>query len=156
MDQALWPELHQDHPLGVFLAARSVRGLDRAVYRIDDAAPQWISDLPPEAGLASMVLQPEFAGAAALLLVTGSLAGATAAQGAHGHRILLARSGAMAETAWLAAVQRGLGGSIFAGFLPAALRSLIRVDGYVRTQLLAVAVGHPTGAAEPTTASASG
>ena len=155
IDAVLWPEPARRQPLEVVVAARAVIGLDPAIYVFRDG-PVRLADLPSGDGLAGMVLQPEFAQAAALLVVTGSLADAIATDGSHGHRRLLERSGAVAETIWLAAVRRGLGGSIFAGFLPSALRSLAGVDGFRRTQLLAVALGHPLDSAEPDAVSATG
>lgn len=142
-DHVIWPAEAEASPLDFLVVARNVTGLPPAVYRDVNGAVQPIAALPGRDGLSGMVLQPEFALAAALLLVVGSLQDALATAGSHGHRILLERSGAASESAWLTAVHRGLTGSIFAGFLPSALKSLAAIDGFRRTQLLALAIGHP-------------
>ncbi|WP_051471146.1 nitroreductase family protein [Patulibacter minatonensis] len=90
-----------------------------------------------------LVLQREFAGAAALVFVMGSLRAAEERHGAHGHRLGLVRAGAAAHAGWLHAIETQLTGTVFAGALPTALRGLAGVDGSERTQLFALAVGHP-------------
>lgn len=146
IDAVLWPSLHTSQPLRFMVAARHVTGLTSGVFEITPDGFRPEVALPDAGVLADMVLQPEFAEAPALFLVVGSLEAAVREDGGHGHRVLLERSGAAAESAWLAAVDRGFGGSIFAGFLPSALRRFTGIDGYRRTQLLALALGVPIGA----------
>lgn len=141
IDATLWADLAKDDPLRFYVAARAVSGLPRALYVADDALRQ-AADLPEQA-LQDMVLQPEFAQAPMLLLVVGSL---ETALDAHGHRVMLERSGAACEAACLTAVAQGYAGSIFAGFLPSALKRLTGIDGFRRTQLLALAVGNAASA----------
>ncbi|MER5639332.1 nitroreductase family protein [Kitasatospora sp. NPDC002227] len=145
-DAALWPAEHQARPLEFLVVAGEVTGLPRAVHRW---GPDGFEPLVALDGteLSTLVLQPEFALAPALVLAIGSLESALQAHGSHGHRQLLERSGAVCEAAWLTAVHQGLEGSIFAGFLPSALKRLAGIDGFRRTQLLALAVGHAVGGA---------
>ena len=53
----------------------------------------------------------------------------------------MTRAGAAVYAMWLEAVARGLVGSVFAGFLPAAVRLPLRCDGVSRHPLFAVALG---------------
>lgn len=143
IDRAVWATSAHHVPLRVLVAVRAVAGLDAGLFELAEG------ELDPagveRAGLSigDMVLQPEFADAAAIILVVGPLATALARYGAHGYQTLLVRAGAACEAAWLSAVRDGLSGSIFAGFLPSGLRDLAGVDGYNDTQLLALALGHP-------------
>ncbi|MEU8924979.1 nitroreductase family protein [Kitasatospora sp. NPDC048545] len=141
-DAALWPAEWAARPLEFLVAARTVTGLRPAVHRYGPDGFEPIADIVGVEQLRALVLQPEFALAPAILLATGSLEDALESAGSHGHRRLLERSGAACEAAWLTAVDAGLSGSIFAGFLPSALKRLVGIDGFRRTQLLALAVGH--------------
>ena len=93
------------------------------------------------ADLRSMTLQPEFGDAALIVVLVGSLIDAVGGDGPNGHRQLLQRAGALAELVWLSAVREGYGASIFAGFLPAELKSRLEFDGMSTLQLIAIAVG---------------
>ncbi|MEU6970951.1 nitroreductase family protein [Kitasatospora aureofaciens] len=141
-DAALWPTERAARPLEFLVAARAVTGLRPAVHRYGPDGFEPLADIAGAEQLSALVLQPEFALAPAILLATGSLEDALEAAGSHGHRRLLERSGAACEAAWLTAVDADLSGSIFAGFLPSALKRLVGIDGFRRTQLLALAVGH--------------
>ncbi|MGW3041161.1 nitroreductase family protein [Kitasatospora sp. NPDC001159] len=141
-DAALWPVERAARPLEFLVAARTVTGLSPAIHRYGSDGFEPLADISGAEELGSLVLQPEFALAPAILLATGSLEDALESAGSHGHRRLLERSGAACEAAWLTAVDEGLSGSIFAGFLPSALKRLVGIDGFRRTQLLALAVGH--------------
>jgi nitroreductase len=57
--------------------------------------------------------------------------------------LLLARAGAAAHAAWLAALGMGLDGTVFAGLLPAAVRELAGTDGYTSAPLFAFSLGWP-------------
>ncbi|MFH8386554.1 nitroreductase family protein [Kitasatospora sp. NPDC018058] len=141
-DAALWPLEWAARPLEFLVVARAVTGLRPAIHRHGPDGFEALADISGTEELSALVLQPEFALAPAILLATGSLEDALDSAGSHGHRRLLERSGAACEAAWLTAVDGGLSGSIFAGFLPSALKRLLGIDGFRRTQLLALAVGH--------------
>jgi nitroreductase len=148
----LWPLLAKTHPLEHLLVIRNVVGVESGIYQAGpDEEMIRRFDLPEVAQVEEMVLQPEFALAPMLFLTVGSLERALEWAGDHGHRVMLERSGAASEAAWLAAVDLGLGGSIFAGFLPSALRQLAGIDGFRQTQLLALAIGEPLAGAQPST-----
>ncbi|BCY08346.1 hypothetical protein [Actinoplanes sp. L3-i22] len=144
MDVEAWPR-EQQAGLGLelYLAAWRVDGVDTGLYRYlpEQRALRRVADLPSGAEAAELVMQEEFAEAAALLLITGNLAGAIDRHGSHGHRLLLTRGGAAGHAAWLAALRLRLVGTVFAGLLPHVLRERAGADGYHRAPLLAFAAG---------------
>lgn len=145
-DRAAYPaEVEAGLGLQLLAATRAVDGIAPALHVLvpDGRALQRIADLPQGDAAADLVLQREFADAALTVLVIGDLEAACARHGDHGHRSLLIRAGAAAHAVWLTAIARGLGGSVFAGALPGALRELAAADGARRLQLFACAVGHP-------------
>jgi hypothetical protein len=142
IDTALWPLDASVAPLRYFAAVNRVEGLAPGIYELLGTGVEQKYPFTGNEGLAEMVLQPEFAGAAVILLVTGDLNRAVQYRGGHGHRNLLSRAGAACEYAWLTAVKEGLVASIFAGFLPSALKKFMRLNGYDDLQLLALAIGN--------------
>ncbi|MBV9110953.1 MAG: nitroreductase family protein [Gemmatimonadetes bacterium] len=88
-----------------------------------------------------LLLQAEFASAAALLFAVGDLAGAVASEGPAGHRRLLMRGGGALQRMWLAAAGSGLAGCIFAAFHRRVVQPHLHVDGLTRVALAALAVG---------------
>ncbi|MHC3394135.1 nitroreductase family protein [Streptomyces lavendulocolor] len=146
-DRAAWSDHDAGAGLEFLVAARDVTGLPAALYLYSSADGAFVrlADLPAGDAAEDLVLQLEFARAPAIVIVCGPLAASLDRHGEHGHRLLLTRAGAAAHTAWLTALDRGLVGSIFAGFLSSALKPLVPVDGYRSAQLLAFACGHPAG-----------
>lgn len=128
--------------LTLLLVAWNVEGLPAAAYRYDGAAHALVEIGPaPSAPAGSLLRQPEFATAGAVVEVAGDLAAAVARLGSHGHRLLLVRAGAAAHRAWLAALSADLAGCIFEGLLDAPLRESCAVDGWARARLVALALG---------------
>jgi hypothetical protein len=152
-DAALWPNERAARPLELLVVGRAVTGLRPGVHRYGPDGFESLADISEPEELGGLVLQEEFALAPAVLLAIGSLEDALESAGSHGYRRLLERSGATCEAAWLTAVDDGLSGSIFAGFLPSALKRLVGIDGFRRTQLLALAVGHVSSTWPTSTAS---
>lgn len=145
-DSDLWPGEHRASPLELLVAAWRVQGLETGLYRY--RAPHGLAragSLPPADEARELVLQLEYSAAPALVLVVGDLRSMLRRHGSHGHRLLLVRGGAAAHSGWLAAIGAGLDGSVFAGFLPVALRELAGLDGYTRMQVFALAIGPPIG-----------
>ncbi|MCT1395249.1 nitroreductase family protein [Microbacterium sp. p3-SID338] len=140
VDAALYPHEAGAHPLSLLVFARRVHGIEPAVYETTGGSLARRA-LMDSVSLRDVVLQPEFAESAAILVAMGSFA--TEHSNAHAHRRLLSRAGSGLEAVWLSAVAAGLSGSIFAGFLPSALAQLGIANGYDRLQLLALAVGSP-------------
>jgi hypothetical protein len=144
-DRHHWPDEPGCCDLLPVLVAQRVHGLPRAVYELDpvDRTATPVMDLPTPADIEALTLQREFASAAAIVAVLSDVDRAEARHGAHGYRRLMTRAGATVYAMWLEAVARGLVGSVFAGFLPAAVRLPLRCDGVSRHQLFAVALGSP-------------
>lgn len=146
MDARSWPgEREAGLGLEFFCAAWRVTGVDTGLYRYLPGrnALRRVASLPGGQEAAELVMQSEFAEAAALLVITGNLAGALERHGSHGHRLLLSRAGAAGHAAWLATLRLHLAGTVFAGLLPHVLRERAAADGYHRAPLLAFAAAHP-------------
>ncbi|HEY0531945.1 MAG TPA: nitroreductase family protein [Actinoplanes sp.] len=146
MDARGWPaERAAGVDLELYCAAWRVTGVDTGLYRYRPQRSELcrVASLPDGPEAEELVMQQEFAQAAALLVITGNLAAALARHGSHGHRLLLSRAGAAGHAAWLAALRLGLAGTVFAGLLPNVLRERAGADGYHRAALFAFAAGHP-------------
>ena len=146
MDADGWPgERDAGVDLELYCAAWRVTGVDTGLYRYlpGQSALCRVAGLPDGPEAEELVMQREFAQAAALLVITGNLAAALARHGSHGHRLLLTRAGAAGHAAWLTALRLGLVGTVFAGLLPHVLRERAGADGYHRAALFAFAAGHP-------------
>jgi hypothetical protein len=146
MDARGWPaERAAGVDLELYCAAWRVTGVDTGLYRYRPEGSELcrVANLPDGPEAEELVMQEEFAKAAALVVITGNLAAALARHGSHGHRLLLSRAGAAGHAAWLAALRLDLAGTVFAGLLPSVLRERAGADGYHRAALFAFAAGHP-------------
>ena len=146
MDAGGWPaERAAGVDLELYCAAWRVTGVDTGLYRYlpQKSALCRVASLPDGPQAEELVMQREFASAAALLVITGNLAAALARHGSHGHRLLLTRAGAAGHAAWLTALRLDLVGTVFAGLLPHVLRERAAADGYHRAALFAFAAGSP-------------
>ncbi|MEU7905432.1 nitroreductase family protein [Actinoplanes sp. NPDC049118] len=146
MDAGGWPaERAAGVDLELYCAAWRVTGVDTGLYRYlpRQSALCRVASLPDGPEAEDLVMQREFAQAAALLVITGNLAAALARNGSHGHRLLLTRAGAAGHAAWLTALRLDLVGTVFAGLLPHVLRERAAADGYHRAALFAFAAGPP-------------
>jgi Nitroreductase family len=142
-DRELWPEENASGvDLELVLVAWSVDQLETGVYVWEDGSFRFIKEAPERNSRGSVTLQRGLQSAPALILAAGNLLASRARHGDHGYRLLLSRAGAACHTAWLAAIDEGLAGVIFAGFQPAAARYIFAAS-MVRRQLLALAVGYP-------------
>lgn len=143
-DRDLWAGHGAGTEVAIVVAALRVDGLEPGLYRFQPEDQAYLPLAPiTEADVADMVLQTEFADAPVIVASVGSIAGATAAHGDHGLRLLNTRAGSICYSALLTAYQHGVIGSVFAGFLPSGLARHLRTDGYHQGQLFAVALGHP-------------
>ena len=142
-DAARWGSLGcRPGSFSLLLWSWNVEGLEPGLYRYDRAGHHLVTvALAPDADPEELLLQVEFARSAGILLSVCSLAELVARHGAHGHRLALMRGAHALEHAWLAAEASGLCGSIFAGFIPSALRDFVDVDGLTRMTCLAFAFG---------------
>ncbi|WP_434315439.1 nitroreductase family protein [Leifsonia sp. P73] len=118
-----------------------VEGHAPGLYELGTGGWEQMSAPLESSDLRTMTLQPEFGDAALIVVLVGSLVDAVEHEGPNGHRQLLQRAGAIAELVWLSAVHEGYAASIFAGFLPAELKSRLGFDGIDSLQLIAIAIG---------------
>jgi SagB-type dehydrogenase family enzyme len=139
-----WPDEHRiGLPLIFLLLANRVAGLNAGVY---EYKPRRHGLTHIARGLSreetsELLVQPEFADAGFIIWIAGDLAAACARYGAYGHRRLLLRAGAAGHRLWMGALGFGLSGSLVAGLIPGRARTLLRLDGYRRASLFAVAAG---------------
>lgn len=140
-DALAWPqECGAGLTLAFLTVAWRVEGLAPGCYAHLESV-EWVSEVPVGLAARATVLQPEYSEAPALVLLFGNIVAATGRHGDHGYRHLLVRAGAAAHAGWLAALGRGLVGSVFAGFLPDAARAMTGRCDMAARQLLALAVG---------------
>ncbi|MDT9689111.1 nitroreductase family protein [Streptomyces sp. P9(2023)] len=132
-------------PLELTVVAHRLTGITPAIHRFDAAARSFtpVMDLPTGAARYGLTLQPEFSDAAAIISIGVPLDAAIHRHGGHGYRLLLTRAGSAAYAMWLDGVAHGLVGSVFAGFIPAAVRGPLLSDGTSRQQIFALALGLP-------------
>lgn len=144
-DAAAWPDDHRCCPFEIFAIVVRLDGLEPGMYRLDPGSGSYtpLAALPPEAELEDLTIQSEFCRSAVILSVAGDLDLATQLYGTHGYRTMMTRASAVAYTMWLRAVGREWIGSVFAGFIPAAVRIPLSSDGNSRHQLFALALGAP-------------
>ncbi|MFD3529914.1 hypothetical protein [Streptomyces sp. NPDC058664] len=134
-----------DFPLELTVVASRLTGIAPAVHRFDAATSSFtpVMELPTGAARYGLTLQPEFSDAAAIVSIGVPLDAAVHRHGGHGYRLLLTRAGSAAYAMWLDGVAHGLVGSVFAGFIPAAVRGPLLSDGTSRQQIFALALGLP-------------
>ncbi|MGW7429232.1 hypothetical protein ACWGIN_06735 [Streptomyces sp. NPDC054861] len=139
------PETGPDCPLELTVVAHRLTGVEPAIHRFDPAARSFtpVMELPGGAARYGLTLQPEFSDAAAIISIGVPLDAAVHRHGGHGYRLLLTRAGSAAYAMWLDGVAHGLVGSVFAGFIPAAVRGPLLSDGTSRQQIFALALGLP-------------
>jgi SagB-type dehydrogenase family enzyme len=129
--------------LSLLLVAWRLDGLAAGTYIYADDSHELLLVGPalPQSEAQELVLQQEFARAAALLIILGDMAEAIEREGSHGYRQLLLRAGAAAHSADLAAMSVGLAGCFTAGLLVRAVEALAGIDGCHQSTLFALAVG---------------
>ncbi|GAA3389006.1 nitroreductase family protein [Cryptosporangium minutisporangium] len=132
-------------PFEITLLAVRMGPLAPGIYRFSrtERTTELIAPLPPEDRLRDLTLQQEFSYAPVLVSVAADLQDVATRDGAAGYRELMTRAGAVLYRTWLEGIARGLIGSVFAGFIPATVRTSLRSDGASRHQLFALALGAP-------------
>jgi hypothetical protein len=143
-DRSGWPSEQGRNSLQYLIVAWRVAGTPPAIYLYEsrNRSLAMIGPAPDqEVEGPGLVLQPEFAGASAIVIILADLADALMRHGSRGHQMLLLRAGAAAQRMWLASIATGLEGTVFAGLLPRATQRLAGADGYRRAALFAYATG---------------
>jgi nitroreductase len=143
-DDADWrSELTAGVGLDFLVSALRVDGLDAGLYLSREAGKLEPIAVIDQRLTREIVVQAEFADAAALILAVGHLAAALHRHGGHGYRLLAVRAGSAIHAAWLASISVGLVGCPFGGVIDAPLRRLAGIDGDCRALLLGLAIGSP-------------
>jgi hypothetical protein len=135
-----WPDMASACPLEAFLFALRPSDMDRGMYRINRYGVERVGDLPPDHH--AIGIQREFTNGGAVVSVAADLDAADT-WGVHGYRITMTRAAAAVYAFHLQCVAHGLGGTVFAGFVPSVVRRSLKSDGVGRAHLFAVTVGHP-------------
>ncbi len=130
-------------PLEIYVFALRPCDVTPGIYRIDLAGCSRVGDLPPEDHWDDLGVQREFARAGAIVSAAGDLDAADTWQGGHGYRLLMGRTAAVIYEVHLEAVGLGHVGTVFAGFIPSAVRSSLLSDGTTRQQMFATTVAAP-------------
>lgn len=142
-DRSDWGDTARDVPLEGFLFALNCIDLPPGVYRVDDDIAAHIGDLPTEEHREDLAVQKEFARASAIVSVAADLDRADTWGGTHGYRIAMARAAAVVYDFHLDCVGQGLVGTVFAGFIPASVRTSLQSDGARRQPMFAATVAPP-------------
>lgn len=142
-DATDWGTTAEELPLEVYTFALRPADVDEGVYRITVEDCHRVADLPDSEHWDDLGVQREFAGAGAIVSAAGDLDRADSWAGAHGYRILMGRAAAAIYDVHLGAVAEGWVGTVFAGFIPAAVRVSLASDGASRQQLFATTVAIP-------------
>ena len=155
IDAQRWPMASATEPLEVFVVAGAVAGVPQCILAVnlEDRALVPVTGRLDHEVMDALTVQSEYAKAAAIISFACDLTAAVESSGGQGYRTSLVRCGAVAYTCWLEAVSRGLEGTVFAGFIPASVRRVLRSDVSSRHQVFAVALGHPSRAAQAETTS---
>lgn len=129
---------NDDYQFEAFLFALRPLDCQPGVYRVTTNGVQLVGPGPDDPS--ALGVQREFAEAAAVVSVAANLDSADSSAGAHGYRLAMFRATEVVYSFHLSCVSEGLVGTVFAGFIPATARQLIRSDGVTRHQMFAVTV----------------
>jgi SagB-type dehydrogenase family enzyme len=130
--------------LRFLILARRVDGLPPGVYEYQPRLHELSilrCDMAHEE-MASLFVQDDFADAPCVVWIAGDLHQTCTVYGSLGHRRLLLRAGAAGHRFWMAVMGLGLGGSLIAGLVPGAARTLLGLNGFEKASLFAVAIGY--------------
>ncbi|WP_273167438.1 ferredoxin [Actinomyces israelii] len=142
-DREDWGDAAEAVPLEGFVFALRCIDLAPGVYRVDDDGAAHIAQLPPPEHWEDLGVQREFARAGAIVSVAADLDRADSWGGTHGYRVAMARAAAVVYDFHLACTGHGLVGTVFAGFIPASVRHILKSDGASRHQMFATTVAPP-------------
>ncbi|MDA2804666.1 tpaF [Nocardiopsis suaedae] len=141
-DEEDWGEAVEAGPLEAFVFALRSEGLPEGVYRVTAegcarvAPPDSIGD-PEDLGV-----QREFATGAGIVTLFAGLDRADAWAGPHGYRSVVVRAAMATYDIHLKLQAHGLVGTVFGGFIAAAVRAAAKSDGVTRHPLLSTTYAH--------------
>ena len=142
-DVADWGVTAQTMPLECYIFAFRPSDISLGIYRVDTESATCVDVLPPEDRWEDLGVQKEFARAGAIVSVAANLDQADSWGGTHGYRVSMTRCASLIYDFHLQFVSRGLVGTVFAGFIPAAVREILKSDGASRQHMFATTVGLP-------------
>ncbi len=130
--------------LTYYLVANRILGVPSGVYRFESNRAVLVRVAPAatDGQISRLFVQPEFAQAPMLVVVTGNMEAVCGHYGARGHRMLLQRAGASCNKLWMACATTGISSCIVAGIVPAAVRRACRLEASRSSGLIALAAGH--------------
>lgn len=142
-DREDWEEIASIIPIEGFVFALRTIDLSPGIYHVDSDDATHIGQLTPPEHWEDLGVQKEFAKASAILSVAADLDRADSWGGTHGYRVAMARAAAVVYDFHLSCIGHGLVGTVFAGFIPASVRHVLKSDGISRHQMFAVTVAPP-------------
>lgn len=138
-----WHHENQTGHLEAFVFVHASNTLPPGVYRVTANSAERIASAQELGPFENLGIQREFATAAGIIAIYGSIDRADSWAGSHGYRILMTR-GAMALYDLTLKYQRaGFVGTIFGGFIGAAVRTLVQSDGVTRHPLVSATYALP-------------
>lgn len=140
-DQKRW--INAGPELEGFLFAINPNDSPKGIYRVSYNTIDYIGEFPENTNIEDLTVQKEFAHAGAILSIATNLDLADTFAGSHGYRLAMVRSANAIYKTHLNCFGLGLVGTVFAGFIPAAVRKLLYSDGVTRHQMFAATVGKP-------------
>ncbi len=138
-----WGEISDVIPLEIYAFVLRPADVDPGVYHITTAQYQRVADLPSSDHWEDLGVQREFAHAGAIVSAAGNLDQADSWAGTHGYRVLMGRAASTIYDIHLSSVAEGWVGTVFAGFIPSAVRVSLASDGASRQQVFATTVAMP-------------
>ncbi|AEV84646.1 tpaF [Actinoplanes sp. SE50] len=132
-------------PVEAFVFAVRSRGLPAGVYRVTAHDCSFLAPVEALGDVEDLGVQREFAGAGGIVAMYASLDRADSWAGPHGYRMSVVRAAAALYDFHLGCQSYGLTGTLFGGFIAAAVRRLVRGDGVTRHPLLSATYAHPEG-----------
>lgn len=130
-------------PLEAFVFALRSEGKPAGVYRVTAQEASFIAPASAIGDPERLGVQREFADASGIVTVCANLDRADSWAGAHGFRLCAVRASMSLYDFHLRCQSNGLVGTVFGGFIGAAVRNLIQSDGATRHPLLAATYAHP-------------
>lgn len=142
-DAADWALDDAMGPLEAFVFALRSEGGPAGVYRVTAREASFIAPTPAIGDPELLGVQREFADGAGIVTVCADLDAADSWAGAHGFRLSAVRASMALYDFHLRCQSHGLAGTVFGGFIGAAVRNLIQSDGATRHPLLSATYAHP-------------
>ncbi|MEU0302710.1 tpaF [Streptomyces sp. NPDC006175] len=130
-------------PLEAFVFALRSEGRPAGVYRVTAREASFVAPASAVGDPQRLGIQREFADGAGIVTICADLDTADSWTGAHGFRLCAVRASMALYDFHLRCQSDRLAGTVFGGFIGAAVRNLIQSDGVTRHPLLSATYAHP-------------